>query len=71
MNATPDIMEFLGDLPNPFDRMLGLRLTHADPSRVEAELPVTQDLMQAYGIVHGGVYCTVVETTASVGAAVR
>jgi 1,4-dihydroxy-2-naphthoyl-CoA hydrolase len=71
VEPTLDINRFLGEPANPFDRMIGLRLTRADASRVEAELPVTPDLLQVYGIVHGGVYCTVVETTASVGAALR
>ncbi len=34
-----------------------------------AHLAITPALQQPYGIVHGGVYCSVVETTASVGAA--
>ncbi|MCW2777564.1 MAG: PaaI family thioesterase, partial [Frankiales bacterium] len=32
-------------------------------------LPIGPHLHQPYGIVHGGVYCSVVETTASVGGA--
>ncbi|MGH3311005.1 MAG: PaaI family thioesterase, partial [Streptomyces sp.] len=31
---------------------------------------ITPELLQPYGIVHGGVYCSLVETAASVGAAV-
>jgi uncharacterized protein (TIGR00369 family) len=33
-------------------------------------VPVTPDLQQHYGIAHGGVYASMVETTASVGAAI-
>jgi 1,4-dihydroxy-2-naphthoyl-CoA hydrolase len=71
MEPTLDISRFLGEPPGPFDRLIGLRLTHADASRVEAELPVTPDLLQGHGIVHGGVYCAAIETTASIGASLR
>jgi uncharacterized protein (TIGR00369 family) len=53
---------------SPFDRLLGLRLEEASGERVVAVLPVTADLLQNFGIVHGGVYATAVETTASIGA---
>jgi 1,4-dihydroxy-2-naphthoyl-CoA hydrolase len=52
-----------------FDATLGLRLEHYDGDEVLARLTVQPSLLQPYGIVHGGVYCSVVETTASVGAA--
>jgi 1,4-dihydroxy-2-naphthoyl-CoA hydrolase len=58
------------DQPLPgLDGALGLEITAADGDRVTARLPVGPHLHQVYGIVHGGTYCTVVETTASVGAA--
>jgi 1,4-dihydroxy-2-naphthoyl-CoA hydrolase len=53
---------------SPFDRLLGLRLEEASGERVVAVLPVTADLLENFGIVHGGVYATAVETTASTGA---
>ena len=53
---------------SPFDRLLGLRLQEASKDRVVAVLPVTADLCQNDGTVHGGVYATAVEATASVGA---
>lgn len=52
-----------------FDATLGLVLQRYDGDEVLARLPITPALQQPYGIVHGGVYCAVVETTASVGAA--
>jgi uncharacterized protein (TIGR00369 family) len=56
-------------LENHFDAVIGLELVSADGDRVLARLPIAPHLHQPYGIVHGGVYCTVVESTASVGAA--
>lgn len=52
-----------------FDATLGLRFDSYDGDEVLARLTVTPALQQPYGIVHGGVYCSIVETTASVGAA--
>jgi uncharacterized protein (TIGR00369 family) len=52
-----------------FDRVLGLELVEAGGDRVLGRLPVQPHLHQPYGIVHGGVWCSVVETAASVGGA--
>ncbi|HEX9343204.1 MAG TPA: PaaI family thioesterase [Actinomycetota bacterium] len=58
------------DLPlGGFNKLLGLRLEEASADLVVATVPVTPDLHQPYGLVHGGVYSSVVEATASVGAA--
>ena len=61
----------LRESPGGLDRLIGLRLTRADAERVDAEIAVTDDLLQGHGIVHGGVYCAIIETTASVGASLR
>ena len=50
---------------------LGLVYDLFSPERVEAHLDVTPDHHQPYGIVHGGVYCTIVETVGSISAAVN
>jgi 1,4-dihydroxy-2-naphthoyl-CoA hydrolase len=55
-------------VPSPFDELIGLRLEEASAERVVAVLPVTDDLLQSFGVVHGGAYTAAVETTASVGA---
>jgi uncharacterized protein (TIGR00369 family) len=52
-----------------FDKLLGLRIQEVSSDRVVGVVAVTPDLFQPYGLVHGGVYCTLVETVASVGAA--
>lgn len=48
---------------------MGLRFLTATADEVVAELEVGPAHLQAYGIVHGGVYAGIVETVASVGAA--
>jgi 1,4-dihydroxy-2-naphthoyl-CoA hydrolase len=52
-----------------FEKLLGLRYTFVSPARVEAVLQATPELVQPYGLVHGGVYCALAESVCSVGAA--
>ena len=52
-----------------FDGTIGLSYDKAEGDEVLARFSVTPALLQPYGIVHGGVYCSVVESTASVGGA--
>lgn len=59
------------DLISPLDRSLGLHISHADGGRVDAAMEITDHHLQAHGIVHGGVYCTVAETIASIGASLK
>ncbi|RJO73473.1 PaaI family thioesterase [Nocardia panacis] len=53
-----------------FTDEIGLRFTEVTPDRVRGELVVTPRLLQMAGIVNGGVYCTVIESLASIGGAV-
>ncbi|MDZ4267826.1 MAG: PaaI family thioesterase [Mycobacterium sp.] len=64
---TTDLPDGLG---NGFDRALGLTYLEVTPDGGRAQLQITDTLLQPYGIVHGGVYCSVVESLASVSAAV-
>jgi len=50
-------------------REMGLQILSAGPDGVTARLALRPKHHQGYGIVHGGLYCGVVETLASVGAA--
>ena len=52
----------------PFDKELGLAFTEISPDRTRAHLDVVPKLLQPMGIVHGGVYCAMVESMASVAA---
>jgi 1,4-dihydroxy-2-naphthoyl-CoA hydrolase len=52
----------------PFDKELGLEFTEISPDRTRAQLDVAPKLLQPMGIVHGGVYCAMVESLASVAA---
>jgi 1,4-dihydroxy-2-naphthoyl-CoA hydrolase len=66
-----DIAAVLNGNPGGWNRAMGLRFVEATGQRVVAELPVGPEHLQAYGIVHGGVHCGVIETLCSVGAAVH
>lgn len=57
------------DIIGPFVRHLGLEFGEVSGDRVTGTWEAREDLHQPYGIVHGGVHCSVVETLASVGAA--
>jgi uncharacterized protein (TIGR00369 family) len=49
--------------------VLGFELDEASPERVVISWTVGPQHLQPYGIVHGGVYCSVIESSASIGAA--
>jgi len=51
------------------NKTLGLELDAASEDRVVMSWTVGDQHLQAHGIVHGGVYCSVVEGSASIGAA--
>lgn len=53
-----------------FSGSLGLRFTRATQDEVRAELVITEQHHQLYGMVHGGVYASIIETLASVGAGI-
>ena len=52
----------------PFNDEIGLVFTELTPDRARAHLEVQPKLLQPMGIVHGGVYCSMVESMASVAA---
>ncbi|RMI32401.1 PaaI family thioesterase [Nocardia stercoris] len=69
-SATGTSFPAAGASTGPFGDLIGLKLTEVGADRVAGEWLVTPQLHQPFGIVNGGVYCTVIETLASVGGAV-
>ncbi|SHM38766.1 PaaI family thioesterase [Cryptosporangium aurantiacum] len=61
---------FSSDDLGPFAKFLGLELDTVTPDEIVARWTVRAELLQPYGILHGGVHCAVVESLASTGAAV-
>ena len=52
-----------------FNDLIGLEFDEIAPDRCVASIEVDRRLTQPYGIVHGGVYCSIIEAAASTGAA--
>ena len=67
---TPEqLVELINGHLGGYNLMTGLRFVSADPGSVAAEIEITADHLQPYGIVHGGVLAGMVESLCSVGAA--
>lgn len=60
--------ELPAGLGDGFDTELGLTYLEMTPDGGRAQLRITDKLLQPWGIVHGGVYCSVIESLASVSA---
>ena len=65
MTDNIDLTETMGTLPKGFDNELGLQMQTATADEVTATFEIAPKLLQPWGIVHGGVYCSVVESVAS------
>jgi 1,4-dihydroxy-2-naphthoyl-CoA hydrolase len=65
-----DFVAYLNEMPTGWVREMGITILEATPDEVSCEWEVTEKHHQGYGIVHGGVHCGVIETLASLGAAI-
>ena len=65
MNAAEEINQRDGWM-----KVMGLTVTAASADEVTCEWDVDSRHHQGYGIVHGGVHCGVIESLASIGAAI-
>ncbi|HEY3194429.1 MAG TPA: PaaI family thioesterase [Candidatus Dormibacteraeota bacterium] len=64
-----DFSERLNEMPEGWLQAMGVTITLATPEEVRAELTVGPEHLQGYGIVHGGVHSGLIESLASIGAA--
>jgi uncharacterized protein (TIGR00369 family) len=64
-----DFATFVNQLPSGWVREMGITIVTASTDEVSCEWHVTEKHHQGLGIVHGGVHCGVIETLASIGAA--
>ena len=64
-----DFAKRLNDMPEGWLQAMGVTITLATSDEVRAELIVGPEHLQGYGIVHGGVHCGLIESLASIGAA--
>ena len=64
-----DFTKRLQEMPEGWLHAMGITITHATQDEVRAEMTVGPEHLQGYGIVHGGVHCGLIESLASIGAA--
>ena len=50
---------------SPFDDLIGTEWLSDDPGDARGRVPFRDDLRQPYGLLHGGVYSTLVESVCS------
>lgn len=55
---------------NGFAEHVGMKFPVLTADEVVVTCDITPELLQPYGIVHGGVYCSLIESAASYGAAI-
>jgi 1,4-dihydroxy-2-naphthoyl-CoA hydrolase len=65
-----DVASALNAVSDGWNAAMGLRFVRACADEVVVEWDIASQHLQPYGIVHGGVHAGVIETIASVGAAV-
>lgn len=64
-----EVLAWINAMPG-WVKEMGIVVTAATEDEVACEWEVTEKHHQGYGIVHGGVHCGVIETLASIGAAI-
>jgi uncharacterized protein (TIGR00369 family) len=57
------------NFPTGFDRLFGFELLKVSDTEARGQVRVRDELKQAYGIVHGGVYAALAESLASIATA--
>jgi 1,4-dihydroxy-2-naphthoyl-CoA hydrolase len=67
--VSEDFAKRMNELPEGWLQAMGVTITRATQDEVRAELTVGPEHLQGYGIVHGGVHCGLIESLASIGAA--
>lgn len=65
-SSRPELLSSMG-----FDETLGLHIDSASTTEVTGHLEPDDRHRQPFGLVHGGVYCSIVESLGSVGSALH
>jgi 1,4-dihydroxy-2-naphthoyl-CoA hydrolase len=72
MNEFPlEMVDLINQRLGGYNDTLGLRFVKAAHDEFVSEITITEDHHQPYGLVHGGLYCSMVETTCSTAAALN
>ena len=64
-----NVIDMLNANLGGFNNTLELRFTNATPDEYVAEIDITDKHLMPYGLVHGGLYASMIETLCSTGAA--
>jgi len=64
-----DFADQMNKAPEGWLQAMGVTITSATQDEVRAEMTIGSEHLQSYGIVHGGVHCGLIESLASIGAA--
>lgn len=56
------------DADTAFEKEIGLVFTELSADVARAQIEIQPKLLQPFGIVHGGVYCSMIESMASIAA---
>jgi len=64
-------MEMPSSPSRGFDRLYGLELLEVGGDEVRGQVVVRDDVLQPFGLVHGGLYASIAESLASIGTAVE
>jgi 1,4-dihydroxy-2-naphthoyl-CoA hydrolase len=68
--SSPDFAQSLNAAQTGWGKTMGLKLVRATADEVVAEVEIGPQHHQPYGIVHGGVHSGIIESLASLGAAI-
>ena len=66
-----NVVEMINQNLGGYNRVMGLRFIKADPDEFVSEIVIDDNHQQPYGLVHGGVYAAMIETTCSTGSALN
>ncbi len=66
-----ELVEMINLRLGGYNKALGLRFVKAARDEFVSELVIADEHQQPYGLVHGGVYCSMVESTCSTAAALN
>ena len=66
-----NVVEMINQSLGGFNSAMGLRFVKAIPEEFVSEISIDECHQQPYGLVHGGVYAAMIETTCSTGSALN
>jgi len=66
-----NVVEMINQNLGGFNKAMGLRFIKAVPEKFVSEIMIGECHQQPYGLVHGGLYAAMIETTCSTGSALN